>query len=250
MASTALKDAARRDLVLRNVATLADAPRVDNRKHQEGFWTADELNLFLSEARGNTWEVCFRLLALTGMRRGEVLGLRWEDVDLDAGLLHIRKQLVFDHSNEAGGGSKLAAPKTKRSRRTISIGPDVVAMLRDHQATQLASHLDSGVGNVLGLVVTGPNGYNANASSVAAEFKKLVSELDVRPITLHGLRHTHATLLLSADRYPLEVSERLGHQSVAFTLDHYGHVIPNDAAAVAQAGEAAVDAHNRWTPQP
>lgn len=68
----------------------------------------------------------------------------------------------------------------------------------------------------------------------------------VKPLTVHGLRHTHATLLLSAGRNPLEVSERLGHNSVAFTLDRYGHVIPSDASEVARAGEAAIGEHDRW----
>lgn len=183
------------------------------------------------------------------MRRGEALGLRWEDVDLEAGVVRVRKQLVHDFSGEDINGCKLAEPKTKRSRRDISLGPDAVAMLRDHQKTQLAEHLESGVGNVLGLVFLGPTGMYGNASVIASHFTALVAQLEVKPFTLHGLRHTHATLLLSAGRNPLEVSERLGHNSVAFTLDRYGHVIPSDAAAVAEAGEASVSPLNRWAIQ-
>ena len=250
--SSALKDAAKRDLIVRNVASLADVPRVDNRKHLDGFWTADELNLFLAEVRGSNYEVCFRLLAFTGMRIGEVLGLRWQDVELENGLLHVRKQLQKLPKGVDPGAVKRSAltdPKTKRSRRTISIGPDVAAMLREHQGAQLNAHLESGVGNVLGLVVTGGTGHYTSYSSVWKTFNEIQEHLAIRRIPLHGLRHTHATLLLSAGRNPLEVSERLGHESVAFTLDRYGHVIPSDAAAVASAGESAIAVENRWIRQ-
>ena len=96
-------------------------------------------------------------------------------------------------------------------------------------------------------VFLGPTGLYGNASVIASHFTALVAQLEVKPLTLHGLRHTHATLLLSVGRNPLEVSERLGHNSVAFTLNRYGHVIPSDAAAVDAAGEASVSAANRWS---
>jgi integrase len=163
------------------------------------------------------------MAASTGMRRGEVLGLSSDAVDLENGRLAVRQTLtVADYK------PRLAQPKTERSRRDVALDSDTVAALRDHRKRQLEERLAAGElwQNELGLVFTDAIGRPIHPQSFSESFERHVAAAGLRGIPLHGLRHTHATLALQAGVHPKVVSDRLGHYSAAFTLDTYSESIP------------------------
>jgi integrase len=157
------------------------------------------------------------------MRRGEVLGLAWEAVDLENGRLAVRQTLtVADYT------PRLTAPKTEHSRREVALDADTVAALREHRKRQLEERLAAGEWwhNELGLVFTNAIGRPIHPQSFSEAFERHVAAAGLRRMPLHGLRHTHATLALQAGVHPKVVSDRLGHYSAAFTLDVYSESIP------------------------
>jgi len=193
-------------------------------------WTAEQLRAFLDHLAGDRLFIGWLLAASTGMRRGEVLGLRWDDVDLDNNILSVRHTVVM-----AGSAVQISDPKTLRSRRTIDLDTRTVRELHGWRAKQNADRLRWGaLWHDHGLVVTREDGTWVRPDSWTAAFDRHVRDARLPRLRLHDLRHTHATLLLKAGVPPKVVSERLGHSSVAFTLDTYAHVVPGmqaDAAA-------------------
>jgi integrase len=229
---SALNDAVDRGLLVSNPAAAAHVPdprkRPSSRRRARS-WTADELGDFLAETAENGHAMLFRLAAATGMRRGEVLGLRWDDVHFDAGRIEITQALT-----SIGYRLEFSRLKTRTSRRNVTLDADTMAMLTDWRRTQRAALAAAGVENELGLVFTRPDGKPLHPHSVSQAFERAQRCVDVSPIRFHDLRHTHACLLLR-DRVPIKVvSERLGHSNPAFTMTTYQHVLPgmqDDAAA-------------------
>jgi integrase len=218
----ALADAARWSLVQRNVADHADPPTIRSMAHEMKTWTANELARFLDVAAQDRLYAAWVLAATTGMRRGEVLGLRWNDVDLDASRLSVRQTLV-----SVAYETKFSTPKTARSRRSVSLDATTVAALRDHRKRQLEDRMAWGSAyHDTGLVVTRENGTCVHPDRFTQMFDKHVKHSGLPRIRLHDLRHTHATLALAAGVHPKVVSERPGHATVAFTLDVYSHAVP------------------------
>jgi integrase len=168
-------------------------------------------------------------VALTGMRRSEVIGLRWPDLDL------ARRRLVVNHAaTVVDGVETLASPKTRRSRRVLDLDPDTVALLERHRMAQREQYLRFGVtARASDRVFTNEIGDPLRPNSVSQAFRRLVADADVPVIRLHDLRHTHASHLLMAGINVKVVSERLGHASVSFTLDSYAHVMPGQQAEAA-----------------
>jgi integrase len=164
----------------------------------------------------------WRLLAMTGMRRGEALGLAWEDLDMEKGRLTIRRAWV-----PVNGVGQMSEPKTRRGRRTIALDPATLDDLRVHVARQAdeQSRRDA-AWNDSGLVFTGKDGQPLHPWAVSKAFRDLSRATMLPPIPLHGLRHSYATLALSSGVNPRIVSARLGHATVALTLDVYSHVLP------------------------
>lgn len=167
------------------------------------------------------------------MRRGEALGLDWNaHVDLDSeisGVPHphvtIARTLAVSDNHAAGGpGYAFGEPKTPRGYRRVSLDPETVAMLRVHRARQAAEKLAIGGGYCdLGLVFCEPDGTPLHPGTVSEGFRRLTRQLGL-PLSLHGLRHTWATLALKAGIHPKVVQERLGHSKIAVTLDLYSQV--------------------------
>jgi len=171
------------------------------------------------------------LLALTtGMRRGEILGLRWADLDLDAGTLAVRQTL-----EQTRAGLRFKEPKTQKSRRLVPLASIAIEALRAHRGTQVASRLALGVVyQDSDLVFPAPDGQPWNPGSFSAAFIKLAVDARLPRLRFHDLRHSHATQLLRLGIHPKIVSERLGHATTGITLDLYSHVVPgmqDDAVA-------------------
>jgi integrase len=241
----ALNDAVRWGLLVRNPANHAAAPRPHRTELRT--WTADELHSFLESVRSDRLHAAWQLAALTGMRRGEVLGLRWADLDLEAGWLSVRQTLVVVDNQP-----RISEPKTARGRRRIALDAETVAALRAHHTAQAAERLAAGPNwPNNGLVFTRPDGAPLHPEYVRRQFDRLIQRAGLPRVHLHDLRHTHATLALQAGVHPKVISERLGHATVAMTLDIYSHAIPalqQDAAATVAAlitGAAVIEHGDR-----
>jgi integrase len=229
----ALRDAVRWGKLGRNVAGMADPPKQRGSKLPEmNVWTQEEARSFLKYQESDRLYACWLLALTTGMRRAELLGLRWADVELDGGHLSIR-QILVSVAYEVSFGE----PKTDRSRRTLAIDPATVAALRAHQARQLEERKAWGPGwSDTGLVFTRENGELVHPQLVSDAFDRHVRVGKFRRIRLHDLRHTYATLALDSGMKPWDLSDRLGHSSVAFTLNVYRHAIkPTQDLAAATA---------------
>jgi integrase len=242
----ALGDAVDRELLWRNVATKAKPPRAKYTQPPEvSWWTPPELRTFLDATSSESLGPLFRLTAMTGMRRGEVCGLRWSDVDLDKGRLEVRQQLtVVRTPGDPNGGLQFSdRTKTDRGRRSIDLDAGTVVVLKTQQRRQKEHRLAIGAGwrNERGLVFTEPDGSCLDPESVAKVFDRRVARHGLRRIRFHDLRHTHCAHLIAAGEQPLLVSKRLGHASVSFTLDRYGHLFEEAGSQAASAVAAMVD---------
>jgi integrase len=225
----ALRDAVADGLMVRNVAAQARPPRAHRVEMRT--WTAVEVGTFLASVREDRLYAAWLLLATLGLRRGELLGLRWLDVDLTTGRIAIRHTLVM-----VDGKPATAEPKTAKGRRSLTLAPDVLDALRAHRAQQVAERLSWGADYAdSGLVVTTEQGRPMHPETFSGLFTRLAARAGLPPIRLHDLRHSTASILLARGVHPKVVSELLGHATIALTLDTYSHVIPSlqsEAAAV------------------
>ena len=216
----ALQDAVDDGLLRRNPAERAHAKPKDRPEMKT--WSADELAAFLTFTAQDRELVLYHVAAATGMRRGELLGLRWRDVDLNAARLSVKQQYT-----RQGNGLGFGLPKSKKSTRTIDVDDETIALLREQQERQRFDRRAWGTGYRadLDLVFCRPGGSPEDPNVIGRRFARRVRNLATVPaIGLHGLRHTHATLLLEAGVDVKTVSERLGHDTVQTTLELYGHV--------------------------
>lgn len=228
MLNKALSDAARKGTVVRNVVALADAPSLQARKHPEiKAWEVDQLVVFLDAVASHRMAPAMYFAAHTGMRRGEVLGVRWRDIDLDEGRVSVRQALV-----SVAYEVSISDVKTGTSRRTIDIDEDVTQALRDWRKTRTEER-DGLEPEPDDLVFVKADGTSMHPDIFSQLFDRTVAKIDVPNISLHDLRHTHATLLLKAGVNVKVVSERLGHANIAFTMHVYQHVLPGMQAAAA-----------------
>jgi integrase len=199
-------------------------------------WTADELAAFLAAVASELLSAIWRLSAMTGMRRGEILGLRWTDIELDAARLSVRHAVVA-----VGYEMVESTPKSHRAR-VIDLDAGTVAQLRAHRQRQDEERAEWGADyEDRDLVVAKENGEPIHPHTFSQSFERLIAKAGLRPIRLHDLRHTHATLALKAGVPVKVISERLGHESPAFTLKQYAHVIPGMQAEAAAPVAAMID---------
>jgi integrase len=227
----AFRDAVRWGRIARNPADAADPPRsTATVRPSMTTWTADQVRAFLEHTAAHRLHAAFVVLATTGMRRGECLGLRWSDVDLAAGRVSITQTVIAVNHHV-----RIGSPKTARARRTVVLDSGTVAALRDHRQRQIAERLLLGAGfNDHGLVFCRPDGGPLHPERFSRTFMIEAAHAGLPVIRLHDLRHTWATLALSAGEHPKVVQERLGHANVSITLDVYSHVsegLHGDAAS-------------------
>ncbi|GAA2850307.1 site-specific integrase [Pseudonocardia halophobica] len=229
----ALRDAVDDGLLAANPADKAKPPTNAQAKSPElRYWTAAQLAAFLQWARRDEDELfpAWQLLAMTGMRRGEALGLRWSDLDVTAARVAIRRSAVLVKHHGEGETIEIGPPKNGRAR-VVDVDPRTVAVLRTHRAS--LAELDLRLARDEALVLPSRNGdvrhperFSRSFAASIARAGKALGDQAPPAIRLHDLRHTHATILLLAGEHPKVVQERLGHATISITLDVYSHVIP------------------------
>jgi integrase len=222
-----------RSLIVRNVAQQV---KVSPGEPEEVVpLTVAEARMLLRTAREHRLYALYAVALSIGLRRGEALGLRWSDVDLETGLLRVR-QTLQRHSGEL----HFAPPKTRRSRRTVPLLPFMVAALhehRDRQAEECARAGDAWTDS--GLVFTTSTGRPIEPNDFSKAFGRMCDRAGVRKVRVHDLRHTCASMLLAQGAQPRVVMEVLGHSAVEMTMNVYGHVML-DAQREALAGMDAL----------
>jgi integrase len=232
----ALHQAVRWGLVVRNVSEMVDPPR---RKAPEAkTWNATQVAAFLAAGDETHLVALWRLALLTGMRRGELLGLKWEDVDLEKGFLSVQRTL----SRGKGGTWELGRPKTTSGRRSIALPSSCVTVLRKHRAAQHTERLRLGpIWEDNGFVFTNHTGGWLHVNSLMYQYTNVIEAAEVPRIRFHDLRHTSATMSLAQGTHPKIVQERLGHSDIGMTLNRYSHVTPGMQREAADALDKAIE---------
>lgn len=222
--SKALKEAVKVELLKRNPANAVSSPK-PKKKVVQAMNELQVKKLLKIAKKENEWTYNLIYMAVkTGMRRGELLGLRWEDVDLNKKQLNIRNTLVISEN-----GPIFKEPKTSSSIRPIEITDEELSLLKSIQKEQHKKKIFLGENycKKYNLVFSKDNGKRFYPDTASNRFKRIAKKAGLKKFHLHTLRHTHATFLLKAGVHPKIVQERLGHSSITQTLDTYSHVIPS-----------------------
>lgn len=227
---TALNQAVRWGDVPRNVAALTDSPRLET--HAITFLDAGQAGQLLAAAHGDRLEALYAVALALGLRQGEALGLRWQDVDLEARQVHVRHAL-----QRIDGRLQLVEPKTVRSRRTITMPATVINALREHQRRQLKEQMRIDGG----FVFAHPDGSPLDGTVVTHQFQQLLKRAGLPRLRFHDLRHSCASLLLAQGVSARMVMETLGHSNISTTLDIYSHVMPSLRQEAADAMDRVLD---------
>ncbi len=230
------KQALRWEIVARNAATLVDAPRVPH--HEIKPFTPDQARAFLDAIRGDRLEALYSVALALGLRKGEVLGLRWDDIDLEKGTLTVRSSL-----QRIDGKLTLVEPKSKQSRRTVAMPQTVASALRLHRARQLQERLLAGSRwQNRGFVFPTTIGTPMDTRNLTRHFKRALSEAGLPSLRFHDLRHSCASLLLAQGIHPRVVMEILGHSQINLTMNTYSHVIDDLKREAAAQMDAVLEA--------
>lgn len=238
---TALGRAIKWGLLWRNPCQAVDPPQ----------WQRPEIRVpqpsqvahLLELARQTPYYAVLHFLAYTGCRRGEALGLKWEDIDLERGIVSVVRTL----QRVSGAGLIFQPPKSAKGKRLIYLDSDTIAVLREHEGSQLLRKMELGPAYEDNhLVFPGPLGRPLDPSVLTHTFERLTRQAGFKGIRLHDLRHFHATLLLREGVHPKVVQERLGHSTIVLTLDTYSHVVPGLQERAAQTFAEALKREARW----
>ena len=213
-------------LIARNPAASADPPKV--RREEITPLDTHQTRVFLDAARGEKHEALHVLSLTCGLRMGESLGLRWSDIDLEAGTLRVNRQLQKMRKDGDKSGSLVFSEPKNASRRTIDLPQRAIEALRNHRKTQLEEKLRANSYEDQGLVFATSKGTPLDAQNIVnRHFKPLLKRTGLPDKRWHDLRHTCATLLLGRGVHPKLVQHLLGHASITITLDLYSHWIPS-----------------------
>jgi integrase len=214
----AMSDAERQRLITRNPAKQINLPRATADEHQT--WTAEQVGAFLTASENEDLAAAYRLLVSTGCRRGELLGIQWQDLDLDSGVWSVRRAV-----SKSERGLVVTDPKTAKSRRSIPLDGRTVEELKAHRLTSMRNRQTGW--DATGFVFTRTDGKLVDPDGFTSRVHRIVDSADLPWIGVHGLRHSFATLALQAGVHPKVVADILGHSSVVVTLDIYSSVIPS-----------------------
>jgi integrase len=222
----ALDTAVKWNLVARNVCDLVSPPR--RKRFEVHPLTLEQVHKLLSVVEGHEMEALFKLALATGLRRGELMGLKWQDIDFDAGVLQVRRILSRVPTKMPGKGYVEAEPKTQKSRRSVVIAPFALEALQQHRERQREAKLQVGTAwQEHDYVFCTSIGTHLNPTrDMLDQLKALLKKAGLPDIRFHDLRHSAATLLLSVGVHPKEVQEILGHSQISITMDVYSHVLP------------------------
>ena len=233
----ALREAEVAGIITRNVARLVRPPRVANAEMRT--FSADQARALIRAAHDTNDRLAaiYGVALATGARQGELLALRWQDVDFDRGAIRIARTLI-----RASGGLTMSEPKTASARRTIPIGRTTLDALRAHRTAQVTERLRlPGVWNDEDLVFASQTGGAVDPSNLLGRhYYPLLRRAGLPRLTFHGLRHTAATLMLGSGTHIRVVAERLGHADPGVTLRVYSHVTPTMQREAAQVMDAVL----------
>jgi integrase len=236
-----LRHAQQWGVVVVNVAAAVDAPRVKAREIE--VLDPPQVQALLETLRGRPLYTVAAVLLGTGLRRGELLALRWQDVDLDGAVLRVEQAI----EQTKRGGLIFKAPKTRHGKRAVTLPPSTVLLLRDHRRTQQELRLALGLGKTPAdaLVFADWDGSPRLPHTLTQQWRKAMKRAGLKA-SLHSLRHTHASTLIASGLDVLTISRRLGHATPVLTLGTYGHLFkPDDRAAAIM--EAALTGASRTT---
>jgi integrase len=231
----ALARAAAIELVSRNVATVVKPPKVDETEIES--LKADEIDVVLTALRDHTLEPIAVLALSSGARRGELLALNWENVDLDAGTIKIERSL-----EQTKAGLRFKTPKTKNGRRVVSLPPIAVDALRAHRRRRLELRMALGQGkpDPDALVFSAFDDNPIPPNNLSRDWRRFVLARKLPRISFHGLRHSHVSALIAGGVDVLTVSRRIGHASPVVTMKVYAHLFSETDKTAAKAIEAAL----------
>ena len=225
-----LTDAVKNGTLPRNVAGIHQPPEVEQEEIE--ILSLDQIADVMAKLEGHTLFPIVAIALTTGMQRGELLGLQWGDIDVDAATLRVERSV-----EETRQGLRLKPPKTKRGRRNIKLSVEAVSVLRAHKVQQMQVRFALGMGKTEAdtLVFGDVEGELLKPPTVSRAWRRTVVALKLPAVTFHALRHTHASKLIREGVDILTISRRLGDSKAAITLDVYGHLIGGaDEAAAAQ----------------
>lgn len=219
-----LQSAAKANVIVNNAASSVDKPAVKRREFK--VWDIGQIRYFLRMLRrGGRYSIAIGLALLTGMRQGEILGLRWSDIDFEHKVARIRQTLSHD------GRTFQPGAKTDKSVRVIALTEETIAWLLEHRESVIKERNEGGQRTEgkqpPDLVVCTREGKPVPSRTLYKAWRRMLAHSQLPPITFHDLRHTHASILLKQGVHPKIVSERLGHSSVYMTLDTYSHLLPH-----------------------
>lgn len=235
----ALRVAERWDLVHRNAAALVDPPRIPKREPEH--LSQEQVQQLLSAARDHPLGALYVMAVTTGLRRGELLALLWTEVDLEGGFVHVKATLT----RIKGRGLVRGTPKTPSSRRTVPLPPMTVEYLRRHRMTQRLEHLAAGIGwSENDYVFSSRRGAPLDGSNLTDTWHEFTRAAGLGRVRFHALRHTAATLLLTAGVPLAVISKTLGHSGLAITADIYATVVPQLQRDAADAMQRALGGGN------
>jgi integrase len=221
MLHKAFDDAVRWNIVARNVCDMIDVPQ--RAHHEIRPLTIEQAKRLLEAAKGHPLEALFGLALTTGLRRGEILALKWRDIDIEKRTVQIQR--IFTRA--PGNRYIEAEPKTKKSRRSVKLTARVVDLLNQHRKRQGEAHAQAdSQWTDNDLVFCTSIGTPVNPSKLLERFSTLLKKAGLPHMRFHDLRHSAATILLAMNVHPKIVQELLGHHQISMTMDLYSHVLP------------------------